>query len=263
MSKASRKASVRAPKAAAPLRELSKVPGLTKGLDWKIEREDFARFLANLIAGSVDLVLTDPPYTISRETGFKKVGRNSVERFAVSMDFGRWDHAQIDLNKLAQCMHRALRTGGTAIVWYDVWKITELAQALEKAGFKMLRLFIWEKTNPVPLNARSTYLSNSREIAICAVKGGKPTFNSYYNSGVLKEPIPRHNGHRIHPTQKPLDLFRELVRVHSNEGDLVVDPFLGGGTTAVAALQKGRKFKGCDINLKYVTASRKRVAAEV
>lgn len=263
MSRASQKASVRTQKVAAPLLESSKAPGLQKGLGWKIEREDFARFLTSLTAGSVDLVLTDPPYTISRETGFKKVGRNSVERFAVSMDFGRWDHAQIDLNKLAKCMLRALRTGGTAIVWYDVWKITELAQALEKAGFKMLRLFIWEKTNPVPLNARSTYLSNSREIAICAVKGGKPTFNSYYNSGVLKEPIPRHNGHRVHPTQKPLDLFSKLIKVHSNKGDLVVDPFLGGGTTAVAALQQGRKFQGCDINLKYVRASKKRVATEI
>ena len=85
--------------------------------DCVIERSDFTAFLAGLAAGSVDLVLTDPPYTISRATGFQKTGKNSVQRLAVSMDFGKWDRVQIDLDKLAAGMNRALRTGGTAIIW--------------------------------------------------------------------------------------------------------------------------------------------------
>ena len=226
---------------------------------------DFTDFLWALDAGSVDLALTDPPYTISKPTGFQNVGENGVERFAVSMDFGQWDHAQIDLNDLARGLHRALRKGGTAIVWYDIWKLTPLRDAMEAAGFKMLRLIFWQKTNPVPLNSKRTYLSNSREMAIVGVKGGKPTFHSEYDDGVYDDqlyhlPIPRHNGKRIHPTQKSDDLFRELVRKHSNEGDLVIDPFLGAGTTAVAALEEGRVFAGCDIDPNYVEAARRRVA---
>ena len=153
--------------------------------------------------------------------------KNGVQRFAISMDFGKWDKKQIDLNKLACGMYRALRRGGTAIVWYDLWKLTSLSEAMEKAGFKMIRIIIWQKTNPVPINSKATYLSNSREIAIVGVKGGTPTFKGEYNNGIYEYPIPRHNGQRIHPTQKPLDLFQELICMHSKRGDLIVDPFLG------------------------------------
>ncbi len=219
---------------------------------------DYREFLASLNRESVDLVLTDPPYTISKTTGFAEVV-NGVQRFAVSMDFGAWDHEQIDLDAMAHGFFRVLRKGGTAIVWYDLWKVGEAKEAMERAGFKMLRLIVWQKTNPVPLNMKATYLSNSREIAVVGVKGGKPTFNSEYDAGIYRYPIPRHNGHRIHPTQKPADLFAELVLKHSNPGDLVIDPFLGAGTTAVAALAHARRFKGCDIDPDYVEATCARV----
>ena len=93
---------------------------------------DFSEFMESLPRGSVDLILTDPPYTISKETGFQSVV-NGVQRFAVSMDFGAWDHCQIDLAEImARVFYRALRQGGTAIVWYDLWKIGEIKEAMER-----------------------------------------------------------------------------------------------------------------------------------
>ena len=231
----------------------------TTGRPPQIEVADFSEFMDSLPKNSVDLILTDPPYTISKETGFKSVV-NGVQRFAVSMDFGAWDHCKVDLAEMARVFYRALRQGGTVIVWYDLWKIGEIKEAMEQAGFKMIRQIIWEKTNPVPLNMRATYLSNCREMAVSGVKGGKPTFHEEYDRGVYSFPIPRHNGKRQHPTQKPEDLFAELVLKHSNPGDLVVDPFLGAGTTAMAALKNGREFAGCDIDENYVAVSRARVA---
>ena len=224
-----------------------------------IEVADFSEFMGRLPRNSVDLILTDPPYTISKETGFQSVV-NGVQRFAVSMDFGEWDHCKIDLGEMARCFYRTLRRGGTAIVWYDLWKIGEVKEAMERAGFKMVRQIIWEKTNPVPLNMKATYLSNCREMAVSGVKVGKPTFHSEYDSGIYRYPIPRHNGNRQHPTQKPEELFAKLVVKHSNPGDLVVDPFLGAGTTAMAAIRNGRRFAGCDIDRRYVEISRERVA---
>jgi len=225
----------------------------------RIEQADYREFLAGLRSGSVDLLLTDPPYGISRETGFANV-KNGVERFGVSMDFGAWDHEAIDLDALAAGVFDALRVGGTAIIWFDLWKLSELRSALEGVGFRMFRQIIWEKTNPVPLNASRTYLSNSRELAVVCVKGSKPTFHGYYDKGVYAFGIPRFNGKRIHATQKPVELFAELINKHSNPGDLVLDPFLGSGTTAVAAQDSNRRFIGCDIDEHYVNAARKRVA---
>ena len=219
---------------------------------------DYTDLLESIENNSIDLILTDPPYTISKDTGFKSIGKNSVERFAVSMDFGEWDKEIIDLNNLSRLSYNALRKGGTAIIWYDIWKISHLSEAMSNAGFKQIRLIIWEKTNPVPINQSINYLTNSREIAILGVKVGKPTFNAKYHNGVFKYPIPREG--RIHPTQKPLKLFTELIKIHSTEGDLVIDPFLGSGTTAIAALSQGRKFFGGDISEEYVKASTERVS---
>ncbi len=224
----------------------------------QIECADYRDFLAGLASGSADLVLTDPPYGISRDTGFAKV-RNGVERFAVSMDFGEWDHSEIDLVAFARETYRVLRPGGTAIVFYDFWKLTAVRSALEQAGFSMFRLILWQKTNPVPLNSKVTYLSNSREIAVVCVKGGRPTFHGSYDNGIYTLPIPRFNGNRIHPTQKPDELFEKLIAKHSNPGDLVVDPFVGSGTTAVAAVGGGRRFSGCDLDQQYVDAARGRL----
>lgn len=226
--------------------------------EYSVEAADYQEFMTTLPEKSVDLILTDPPYCISKKTGFSAVV-NGEKRFAVSMDFGQWDQTEIKLDDMAKTFYDTLRNGGTAIVWYDIWKIGRLKDAMEAAGFKMIRLIIWQKTNPVPLNMKATYLSNSREIAVSGVKVGKPTFNSEYDSGIYEYPIPRHNGNRMHPTQKPLLLFEDLVRKHSNTGDLVVDPFIGSGTTGVAAVRNFRKFTGCDIDDNYAKIARERI----
>ncbi len=221
---------------------------------------DFSVLLKSLPSKSTDLILTDPPYAISKKTGFQSIGKKSVKRFAVSMDFGEWDQTEINLNEFANLSYLALRDGGTIICFYDLWKITKLEEAFKKAGFKMLRLIIWEKTNPVPLNSKRSYLTNSREVAVMGVKGGKPTFNSEYDNGVYSMPI--HREKRLHPTQKPLKLMEEIIKKHSQPNDLVVDPFLGSGTTGVASLKLKRRFIGGDKDNRYVIKARRRIEEE-
>lgn len=228
-----------------------------------LECQDWQAFMGGLPAGSAHLILTDPPYNISRKTGFASPSPKGVPRLAVSMEFGDWDAVSVDLPALCREAYRTLGRGGTAIVFYDLWKLTHLECAMREAGFRMIRLVIWQKTNPVPLNQRATYLSNSREVAVVGVKGGKPTFNARYDNGIYALPIPRPKGGRIHPTQKPVALFRALVAKHSAPGDTVIDPFLGSGTTAVAAQAEGREFLGCDISPDYVKRARARLAPEL
>ena len=83
-----------------------------------------------------------------------------------------------------------------------------------------------------------------------AIKGGKPTFNSKYDNGIYMYPI-QGGKQRFHPTQKNLALFEELIRKHSNEGDVVLDTFLGSGTTATACKNTNRICKGCEISPDY------------
>ncbi|MDE0091682.1 MAG: site-specific DNA-methyltransferase [Oligoflexia bacterium] len=218
---------------------------------------DFKLLLKGIPKETADLILTDPPYSISKKTGFKHLGKNSIERFAVSMDFGKWDHKEINLKDFSDLSYKALRKGGTIICFYDLWKITYVQEAFIQAGFEMIRLIIWEKTNPVPLNSHSSYLSNSREVAVLGIKGSKPTFNSKYDNGVYHFPI--HREKRIHPTQKPLRLMSALIEKHSKINDLVIDPFLGSGTTAIASLKLKRKFIGGDKNQEYIKKARKRI----
>lgn len=222
---------------------------------------DCVEFLERVPAGSVDLILTDPPYEISRDTGFKNF-KKGEERFAVSMDFGQWDRAPVNIPAVLRECFRVLRTGGTAIVFYDLWKVSPLADELKRAGFKQLRFIEWIKTNPVPLNSSRNYLTNAREIALVAIKGGRPTFHSTYDNGVYSYGICRDAG-RFHPTQKPLQLMEELVNKHSNEGDLVLDCFAGSGTTAIAAAALNRNFIGCERDPDYHRKAIERMKREL
>ena len=213
-----------------------------------LKNESCFDFLKTIDSNSVDLILIDPPYEVSRDTNFqsgKETGKDT-DRFRVSMDFGDWDNDFTGLNEVIKECYRVLKRGGTLICFYDLWKITTLKEYMELAKFKQLRFIEWIKTNPVPLNSKTNYLTNSREIALVGVKGGSPTFNSEYDNGIYKYPI-YHDKGRFHPTQKPLALISDLIEKHSVKDDLVLDCFSGSGTTAVAAAKTGRRFVGCEM----------------
>ena len=215
----------------------------------EIRCESCFDFLPTIKGNSIDLVLIDPPYEISRETGFTHgdlTGRDT-DRFRVSMEFGDWDSQFQNLDLVVAECFRILRSGGSMICFYDLWKVSTLKEYFDRAGFKQIRFIEWLKTNPVPLNSKRNYLTNAREIAVTGTKNGKPTFNSEYDSGVYRFPI-CHSKDRFHPTQKPLELIEELIRKHSNAGDLILDCFLGSGTTAIASKNLGRNFIGCEID---------------
>ena len=217
-----------------------------------LTNESCFQLLKRLASDSIDLVLIDPPYEVSRDTNFQsgEVTGKNTDRFRVSMDFGYWDFGFTGLDIVVYESYRILRKGGTLICFYDIWKLTKLRKYFDKAEFKQIRLIEWLKTNPVPLNSKTNYLTNAREIAILGVKGSKPTFHSEYDNGVYRYPICHDKG-RFHPTQKPLALIEDLIIKHSNEGDTVLDCFSGSGTTAIAAYNQYRNFIGCELSETY------------
>ena len=184
---------------------------------FKYLNEDCFIFLTQIPSKSIDLILIDPPYEISRSTNFQsgeETGRDT-DRFRISMDFGEWDKNFSGLENVIKEGYRILKDGGTFICFYDLWKITPLKEMFEKNKYKQIRYIEWLKTNPVPINSKINYLTNSREIAISAIKVSKPTFNSSYDNGLYQYPICQDKG-RFHPTQKPLAFMEELIKKHSS-----------------------------------------------
>ena len=183
---------------------------------------------------------------------YLKYGSIYGKKYAVVTDYGDWDNnfTMELLDQFIKHYYRVLKNGGTLILFFDLWKITLLKELMEKNGFKQIRFIEWIKTNPQPLNSGTNYLTNCREIALLGVKKSKPTFNSKYDNAIYKFPL-QGGKNRFHPTQKSLPLFEELIKKHSNENDVILDTFLGSGTTAIAAKNTNRKYKGCEISKEY------------
>lgn len=235
-------------------------------------RGDCLELIQNLPNDSIDLILTDPPYIISRDSGY--INNSADRKDYISkygkhkIDFGEWDKTELNLQNILSEFYRVLKPSGTLIMFYDFWKLQELKECAENLKFKQARLGIWNKTNPVPINSKVNYLSNSREFFVTFVKKSKPTFNSVYDDGnyyVQEEndtyylPILHGKERTSHPTQKPLQLIEDLVKKHSNVGDTILDPFMGSGTTGVACIKTDRKFIGAELNDTYYEISTNRI----
>jgi DNA modification methylase len=260
----------------------------------EVENTDGFSFLKKIKNETIDLILTDPPYIISKESGmnthynnvkenedndiefvkteeewieyknnnniknddnkdnYMKYGTIYGKKYCVKTDYGEWDNEfTIEmLDKFIKEYYDKLKQGGTLIIFFDLWKITDLKNLLDKNNFKQIRFIEWIKTNPQPRNSKINYLTNCREIALLGIKGSKPTFNSSYDNGIYEYPL-QGGKNRFHPTQKSLLLFEDLIKKHSNENDIVLDTFLGSGTTAIACKNTKRNFKGCEISKEY------------
>ena len=233
-----------------------------------IKQGDCFDLMKELPDGSIDLVLIDPPYLISKKSNFNTGGSwNDINnpkhrKTPPKTDFGEWDKTEFDLNETLKECYRVLKQSGTLIVFYDVWKIQDLKDKATANKFKQIRLLRWDKTNPVPVNSKTNYLSNVSEYFISCVKGSKPTFNSEYDKGIYTYPICSGNERTEHPTQKPLVLIEALINKHSNKNDVVLDCFIGSGTTAVAAINTGRHYIGYELEPKYFEIAKKRIESE-
>ena len=226
---------------------------------------DCLELMKNIPDGSIDLILTDPPYLISKKSNFDTGGAwnnasdKRCQKTPPKTDFGEWDKQQLDLNKLFKEFFRVLKKSGTCICFFDVWKMQELKRVAEFNKFKQMRLIRWDKTNPVPVNSKLNYLSNVSEYALSCVKGSNPIFNSEYDKGIYIYPICSGTERTEHPTQKPLNFFIDLVEKHSNESNVVLDCFMGSGTTGVACINTNRNFIGIELDKQYFEIAEKRI----
>lgn len=212
-----------------------------------IVNDDWSNYISSIKNNSIDLILVDPPYLISKDSNFKihskKAGEKMIQKYgSMSIDFGEWDKDEIDWDLLFKEYYRILKKGGTLIMFFDVWKSNIIKDFTSKHKFKQPRICSWIKTNPTPINSKINYLSNATEYFFTFVKSKKPTFNSEYDNGVYRYPLCHGKERLDHPTQKPLKLISDLIIKHSNPRDIVLDTFAGTGTTGEACLLNNRDF---------------------
>ncbi|MCK4302643.1 MAG: site-specific DNA-methyltransferase [Candidatus Eisenbacteria sp.] len=201
-----------------------------------IVHADCLDVMRDMADDSVDLILTDPPYDTP-----------------VAGKVYSWDKG---FNPTV-CWYEMLRVSKQGVVCCGDVLLGQWLRLLRE-GRVFRQILHLEKTNPVPHSGRLFW----RAIQY-AVWWAKPdyTFNKdRRRKDVFTYSVGGNRNIKWHPTPKPLEPMKAIIRVLSNEGDLVFDPFLGSGTTCVAAKELGRDYVGCDITEEYVIKARKRLA---
>ena len=201
----------------------------------KITCADCLDILKQLPDKCVDLVLTDPPYGIN----IAKTGKVGDENLAPVRNYGakNWDE-QIPTK---ETFNEILRISKHAIIFGGNYFVENLKNSS--------CWIVWNKLN--------TGKFSDCELAWTNFSKGIKKYDFLYN-GMIKEPSER-NQERIHPTQKPLKLFEQILRDYSNENDLVLDCFSGSGTTAVACHNLKRRFICIERDPEYHALSVKRL----
>jgi modification methylase len=230
-------------------------------------------------SGSVDLVFADPPYNLQLANELHRPDQSLVDavdeawdKFASFTEYDEFTRAW-----LKQC-RRVLKPDGALWVIGSYHNIFRVGAILQDLGFWILNDITWRKTNPMP-NFRGRRFTNAHETLIWAAVSAlsRYTFNYEAMKSLNEElqmrsdwliplctgaeRLKSEDGRKLHPTQKPEALLHRVLLASTNPGDVVLDPFIGSGTTAAVAKQLGRVFIGIEREKDYAKAARRRIAA--
>jgi site-specific DNA-methyltransferase (adenine-specific)/modification methylase len=231
--------------------------------NYEILLGDSRRLIKKIKDHSVDLILTDPPYNLG------KYSTGNIElswRKDINNDLADWDAVHFDPFEWVDEFKRILKPTGNLFAFTSYNLIGKWHEAFDPE-FGTFQFMVWHKTNPVPKIYKAGFLNSCELIICCWNKGHTWNFlsqkemHNFFESPIcmsperLKEPY--------HPTQKPLKILKKIIEIASNPGDLVFDPFMGVGSTGIAALQTERCFKGFELDQKYFLAAKQRLESSV
>lgn len=221
---------------------------------------DCLEIMAKMPDECIDLICTDPPYNVSKKGTDVSRGALFGQGGSIKLDFGEWDYKSIEWTDFIDEFARVLKPVGVLVCFYDKLYLGVMGLYLqERYGFQVRHIGSLVKTNPAP-QARKVKWQNGVENFLIATKNKGSGHHFNYKLGQSPDYFIRSvNYERFHPTQKPLDLIEWIVQYWSFEGDLVLDPFIGSGTTAIAAKRLGRNYFGCDISQEYVELAQQQV----
>lgn len=208
----------------------------------------------------VNHIITDPPYNISKPNNF-----NTMKHPRTGVDFGIWDQGKFDLFSWIPLYAELLERNGSIIIFCSYRFISYITDVLEseQVGCAVKDILIWQKSNPMPRNVSRRYVQDM-EFAVWAVKKrakwifnkpkDKPYLRSLFSSSVVS------GSEKLgHPTQKSLSIMKEIISIHTDENQIILDPFMGSGTTGEAALLQDRKFIGIEKEKVFFEMSKNRL----
>ena len=207
----------------------------------KIYLGDCLELMRDIEDNAVDCVLTDIPYNEC----------NRADNGLRNLNKSKADIGDFDLEELTSILSD--KTKGSIYMFCGINQVSEIRKTMTAKGLST-RVIVWEKTNPSPMNGDVIWLSGV-ELCIFGKKKGA-TYNYHCKNTVLRYPCGRS---KVHPTQKPINLFRALISASTKEGDVILDPFMGSGTTALAAIASKRHFIGCELDEGYFKIATERI----
>ena len=216
----------------------------------KLMQGDCLELMKDIPDGSVDMVLTDPPYKVisggNRSAG-RPVGMLSAN------DGKIFKHNDILFEDYMPEVYRVMADRSHIYLMVNFLNLETAMRSVRECGLKAHNLLVWNKSNATP---NRWYMKNV-EYVIFARKGkAKAIANP---SSKTCHPFSNVPAGRVHPTQKPVALMEFYIRNSSNEGDTVLDPFMGSGTTGVAAKNLNRDFIGIELDEAYFSIAKDRI----
>ena len=242
----------------------------------KIINGDSLEELKKIPDETFDVVFADPPYNLQLKNHLTRPDRSKVSAVNDKWDqfesFQKYD--EFSISWLKECK-RILKKNGTIWVIGSYHNIFRLGKAIQDLGFWILNDVIWNKNNPMP-NFRGTRFTNAHETLIWASKNEKSKYTFNYQSlKCLNDDLQmrsnwnlpicngserlKKNGKKVHSTQKPESLLHRVLLASSNKGDIILDPFLGSGTSATVAKKLGRNYFGIEKQKNYFKAAEQRI----
>lgn len=221
----------------------------------KVYHIDCLQGLKKIKAESVDMIFTDPPYYQYRAKNVKglKNHKDVVTEFEFDAYKTEEEYLKFLEDVLAECF-RVAKPGAAGYLFCGDDFVSYINRMVEKVGFQFRKVIHWHKTNPFPaIHTRKMY-SNSMEMIVHFSKGSPKTWNHKEVNKMhnfIESPICMGKERKEHKTQKPLKVCTPFIEISSNEGDLVLDPFMGSGSTAVAAYLLNRNFIGFELSETY------------
>jgi DNA modification methylase len=211
---------------------------------------DCLEVMKSIPDSSVDAIITDPPYNIARKNNFATMGRAGI-------DFGEWDKNADIFSYINECS-RVLNKNGSFIVFNDWKNLGDISRYAENQGFETKDMIRLEKSNPMPRNRDRRYITDY-ECAIWFVKKNAKWVFNRQDDKYQRPKFVASIESGLHPTQKNLSLMESLVKIHTNSNDIVLDPFMGSGTTGVACRRLDRNFIGIELDEGYFDIATKRI----